>query len=178
MTDLEIVEHMRDHRFKRAIKGLYSIYPAVKKLVLVNKGAKEDAEDIFQEALLVLYKKVQDGHFELSASLKTYLTAVSRNLWYQELRRRNKEIHTNEFVEVEALEDENEQIFRQAEMAFNLLGEKCRELLIRFYYKKQSMQTIAALLGFSNERVAKNQKYRCLEKAKDHFIQLKGGKAI
>lgn len=175
MTDTEILGHLQDNRFKRAVKGLYSLFPAVKKLVLANHGSKEDAEDIFHETLLVLHRKVQAGNFELSASLNTYLTAVSRNLWYQELRRRNKEIRTNDFIEVEITEDENEKVFRQAEMAFNLLGEKCRELLIRFYYKKQNMQTIAVALGFSNERVAKNQKYRCLEKAKDNFIQLKGG---
>jgi RNA polymerase sigma factor (sigma-70 family) len=173
MNDQEILQHLENDRYNRAVKGLYANLYTVKQFVVSNGGNREDAEDIFQEALVVLYKKVKAGGFILSSSLKTYLTGVSRNLWYMELRRRGKEVVMPEPLErIEELPVEYEQQFKQAEMAFNLLGEKCRQLLILFYFKKKSMYDICHVMGFSNERVAKNQKYRCLEKAKDNYITL------
>ena len=66
----------------------------------------------------------------------------------------------------------SEQKYNQAEEAFILLGEKCKELLMQFYFHKKPMIEIASMLGFANEKVAKNQKYKCLEKAKENYTQL------
>jgi RNA polymerase sigma factor (sigma-70 family) len=173
MTDHDILEHLKNDRYTKAVKGLYTAFPSVRKMILTNAGSKEDAEDIFQEALLILYKKVKDGNFILSSALSTYLNGIARNLWYMQLRKKNKENLTfdfNDVAEVFVTEEENQ--YQLAEMAFNLLGEKCKQLLLLFYFRKKSMQEVAGALGFSNERVAKNQKYRCIEKAKDHYAQL------
>jgi RNA polymerase sigma factor (sigma-70 family) len=171
MTDKEILQHLENDRYNRAVKGLYNCFPSIRQIIVSNSGNKEDAEDIFQDALLILYKKVKSGNFILSSSLKTYLTGVGRNLWYQELRRRGKEtmiIQTEDAEDSVGLEPQ----YRQAEMAFNLLGEKCKQLLVLFYFKKKSMLEIAHILEFTNEKIVKNQKYRCLEKAKDNYINL------
>ncbi len=173
MTDNEILEHLKNDRYTKAVKGLYNCFPPVRQLVVSNSGNKEDAEDIFQEALLILYKKSKTGDFILSSSIKTYIVGVSKNLWYTELRRKGKEIIStdmNELIEEPMIEQE--QHYRLAEMAFNLLGEKCKQLLILFYFKKKSMQEVAHILEFSSEKVAKNQKYRCIEKAKGNFTSL------
>lgn len=52
------------------------------------------------------------------------------------------------------------------------LGQKCKELLELFYFKKLSMKDISKKLGFASEKVAKNQKYRCIEKAKENLKNL------
>jgi hypothetical protein len=52
------------------------------------------------------------------------------------------------------------------------LGEKCKQILILFYFKKESYKKIATLLDFSDDKIAKNQKYRCLQKAKENYLQL------
>jgi hypothetical protein len=49
---------------------------------------------------------------------------------------------------------------------------KCKQLLILFYFKKKSFREIAAALAFSDEKVAKNQKYRCLQKAKENYFSI------
>ena len=173
MTDNDILEHLQNDRYTKAVKGLYNCFPAVRQMVVSNSGNKEDAEDIFQDALLILYKKAKTGEFVLSSSIKTYIVAVAKNLWYAELRRKGKEVITEDFNEpIEEPMIEQEQHFKRAEMAFNLLGEKCKQLLILFYFRKKSMQEVARTLEFSNEKVAKNQKYRCLEKAKENYINL------
>jgi RNA polymerase sigma factor (sigma-70 family) len=173
MSDQEIIEHLLNDRYNKAVKGLYGSYPSARKWIVANSGNKEDAEDIFQEALLVLYKKVKAGGFVLSSSLKTYLTGISRNLWLKELKRKGIEVPMEKFhgIAEESLAD-GEQQFKVAEMAFNLLGEKCKQLLLLFYFKKKSMGEISRILEFSNEGVTKNQKYRCLEKAKNNYTNL------
>ena len=52
---------------KKAIETIYKEnYNLVQALVINNSGTSEDAKDIFQEAMIVLYEKVQSGTFELN----------------------------------------------------------------------------------------------------------------
>jgi RNA polymerase sigma factor (sigma-70 family) len=173
VTDLEIIEHLKNNQYSRAVKGLYSIYPSTQKFILLNNGKKEDAEDIFQDALIILYKNVNNPGFTLSASLKTYLLAITKNLWNTAQRKNGKIFFVNEELEIaEGIESNEEPEFKLAELAFTLLGEKCKQLLIAFYYKKESYLQISKSLSFSNENVAKNQKYRCIQKAKENYSNL------
>jgi DNA-directed RNA polymerase specialized sigma24 family protein len=54
MTDSAIIEHSNNHRYTKDVQGLYGLYPAVKKYIIANSGTKEDAEDIFQNALVTV----------------------------------------------------------------------------------------------------------------------------
>lgn len=172
MTDKEIIEHLRNNKYQKATNGLYNILPSVKKYVVSNNGSTDDAKDIFQDALVILYKNVQDKNFALTVPLATYMLGIVKNLWLQELRRRNKipvAVEQTEIAEVIITEERN---FDIAKAAFNLLGERCRKLLIMFYFKKKSYKELASFLGFGDERTAKNQKYRCLQKAKENYLTL------
>jgi RNA polymerase sigma factor (sigma-70 family) len=179
MKDTQILELFKNQQYTKASEKLYNYFPVVKKLVLKNNGRAEDAEDIYQEALIILVKKVQ-GDFTLSCSLNTYLYSVCRFLWSERLKKRSKHIEV-EFekadtsltgTEIELFQTQESED-KLAENAFRQLGEKCRQLLLLFYFKKQSMKDIAQQLQFSSEKVAKNQKYRCLEKAKENLTFLK-----
>ena len=173
MTDQAIIEHLRSNRYSNAVKGLYNAYPAVKKYILVNNGSKEDAEDIFQDSLVILYKNANKPEFSLSSSLQTYLLAITKNLWREALRKKGRlPLIQDETEIVDNTEPGNEGARKVAELAFNFLGKKCKELLIAFYFKKDSYQQIAKLLRFSSEKVVKNQKYRCLQKAKENYAHL------
>ena len=172
MTDKEIIEHLRNNKYQKATNGLYNILSSVKKYINTNNGTTDDAKDIFQDALVILYKNVQDKNFTLTAPLATYMLGVVKNLWLQELRRRNKipvAVQQTEIAEVIVTEERN---FDIAKSAFNLLGERCRKLLIMFYFKNKSYKELASFLGFGDERTAKNQKYRCLQKAKENYLTL------
>jgi RNA polymerase sigma factor (sigma-70 family) len=172
MTDIDIITHLKHNKYAGAVKGLYTVFPAVKKHIRSNNGNSEDAEDIFQDALVVLYKKVHTDTFALSVPLKTFLFAIVKNLWLQELRRRQKAKLIPSADTPVAPGESGETYFSTAEAAFSLLGEKCRQLLVLFYYKQQSFKQIAAALSFGDEKTAKNQKYRCLQKAKDNYSTL------
>src|SRR5687768_4001830 len=80
-----------------SFKLLYKFYfPSVASFIKQNCGNNEDAEDIFQEAIIVLLQKVRQSDFVLTSSLKTYLYAVAKNLWLKRLRDNNLRIVDNE----------------------------------------------------------------------------------
>lgn len=175
MTDAEIIETIRSGRHHPAIKELYAYFSVVKKHILKNSGSKQEAEDIFQEALIIFCRKVDEPQFELRCSINTYLFSVCKLLWLDELKKKNKQIKSNfltltdeHLKEEDIINDiEQDKPIMQAQQALQQLGDKCKELLNMFYFKKLSMQVIAEQLGFKTEKVAKNQKYRCIEKAKE-----------
>jgi RNA polymerase sigma factor (sigma-70 family) len=178
MTDPEIVQALQGANQKPALKQLYQYYPVVRQMILKNSGTKHDAEDIFQEALIILCRKVKEENFQLTASIKTFLFSISRLQWLNELRRRKlsfkeelPELPSTDIEELGTYIKEEEQ-FKKAEVALMKLGEKCRKLLQLFYSQKKSFKEIADLLDFSNEKIAKNQKYRCMEKARENYLQL------
>ncbi len=179
MTDIEIIKCMREGKYNPAMKGLYTYLPVVKKFVQKNNGTKQEAEDVFQEGLVIFCKKLEDVNFELRCSINTYLYSVCKLLWLDELKKKNKQIK-NDFLPLEDkylseeinTDIENDRPIKAAQEAVFMLGEKCKELLQLFYFKKMTMAQIASQLGFKTEKVAKDQKYRCIEKAKENLKQL------
>ena len=76
---------------RKAIETIYrENYNVVQALILKNNGNIDDAKDIFQEAMIVLYERVQSEAFELNCQIKTYLYSVSRRLWLKKLVHQNR----------------------------------------------------------------------------------------
>ena len=75
------------HADKAQVERLYDqCLPGIIRYIKMNKGSEEDAKDIFQDAVVVLYKKLKDMDIILTTSLQSYLLAISRNLWLTTLR--------------------------------------------------------------------------------------------
>lgn len=152
-------------------------YGMVQSMVLNNNGTIDDARDIFQEAMVVLYEKAKLSHFELSCQIKTYIYSVSRRLWLKRLQQLQKYSSEVEGIaEVVPVEDELEQHelknfeFLVMEKSMLSLGEPCRSLLEAYYLQKRSMVDIAGSFGYTNADNAKNQKYKCLTRLKKLFF--------
>lgn len=183
MDDQQILTLLRQKKTDKAFSRLYRDFPKIENLILTKGGSKEDAKDIFQEALIIFYRKAQDTKFNLTSSIGTYLYSVSRFLWKDELKKRNR-TETVELGDVsgdlqndirEAQEKESR--LQLAEQALSTIGERCLELLQSFYHRKMSMSKIASALGFSSEKIAKNQKYKCLERARTKLAELQAAQA-
>lgn len=162
-------------------KSLETIYlenfPAIARMIVQNNGSEDDAKDIFQEAMIVLYEKVQEGGFVLSSRLKTFLYSICRRLWLKKLQ--SSSLSTPLFEELEettAAEDaleahlERDRQFKQMEEAMGKIGEPCKTILEDYYIHRQSMQDIAERFGYTNAENAKNQKYKCLMRLKKLFF--------
>jgi RNA polymerase sigma factor (sigma-70 family) len=163
---------------KKAVETIYQEnFNTVQALVINNNGSSDDAKDIFQEAIIVLYEKVRSGSFELNCQIKTFLYSVSRRLWLKRLQQQNRYSEPGDSMEqVVAVEDDLEAHeqrnaeYEMMEQAINHLGEPCKSLLESYYLQKLSMQAIASYFGYTNADNAKNQKYKCLTRLKKLFF--------
>ncbi|MCB9182933.1 MAG: sigma-70 family RNA polymerase sigma factor [Flavobacteriales bacterium] len=178
MDDQRIIELIRTGRDHEAFKALYAHLPKVEHLVRQNSGRSGDAKDIFQDALIIFHRRVRTEGFTLTSSIGTFLFAVCRNLWREELRRRNKSLTEwkledapDEPADLTALLA-REGEYKRAEQALKSLGAKCLDVLTRFYVKHEPLQLIAKALGFAGEGAAKTRKYKCLEEARKRYRQL------
>src|SRR5690242_13611215 len=76
---------------RKAVETIYrENYNMVQSLVINNNGSADEAKDIFQEAMIVLYEKVRSGGFELNCQIKTYVYSVCRRLWLKRLQQLNR----------------------------------------------------------------------------------------
>jgi len=163
---------------RKIIEGIYKDhFNMIQSLIVNNNGTADDARDIFQEAMVVLFEKVRTGSFELNCQLKTYLYSVSKRLWLKRLQQNNR-LFTQE-VDLETTVQVDEEIgqhekrdaeFELMSQAIQRLGEPCKSLLEAYYLRKMNMQDIALQFGYTNSDNAKNQKYKCLMRLKKLFF--------
>ncbi len=176
--DKELVEALATGS-KSALEYIYGhYYPVILRFILLNNGDEDDAKDIFQETVIVLHSRAQEGHFELSSKLGTFLYSVARRLWLKKLSQRNRRTGSLEEVdEVVPVEQDLEQHeakdiqFTMMEGALSKLGEPCKTIIEDFYLHSHSMQDICEKFGYTNADNAKNQKYKCLQRLKKLFFQ-------
>ena len=169
---------------KQAIETIYrDNFAMVQSFILNNSGSSDDARDIFQEAMIVLFEKSRSESFELSSQLKTYIYSVCRRLWLKKLNQNQRYTGQIENMEetipveedLESHEKRNTD-FTLMETAMSKIGEPCKSLLDAYYIQKKHMQEIAADFGYTNADNAKTQKYKCLMRLKKlFFAQYKNG---
>ena len=152
-------------------------YGIVQSLIINNNGTVDDARDVFQETMIVLYEKASTGQLELHCQIRTYVYSVARRIWLKRLQQQSRfvgDLNTTESLA--PVEDDLEehqrrdQEFGMMEKAIQGLGEPCRGLLEAFYVHKKSMQDIAVDFGYTNAENAKTQKYKCLMRLKKIFF--------
>lgn len=141
---------------------------AITSFVTRNSGNRDDAEDMLQEALVILWERVRSGRFELTARLNTFIFATVKNMWMRRLSEQRRAVPlTPEMADGgDNAPDALEEMMMQEEAqrvrdALKILGEPCRRLLLLFYWEEQSMEEIAAALNFANADTVKSKKYQC-----------------
>jgi RNA polymerase sigma factor (sigma-70 family) len=160
---------------EKAMKHFYhQNYPKVERYVLDNKGTTEEAKDVFQEAFIAVWRNIQLDRFqqEHAASLDAYLFQVAKYKWIDQLRLlkrmplvaiTNEENDPEQMAELPgALQLQIDQI----KLRLKELGAPCKEVLERFYYRKESLGTIAEAMNWTGA-TAKNNKYRCLQRLRE-----------
>lgn len=151
------------------LRKLYDRFlPPVVRLVENNSGSRDDALDVFQEAVMVLYRKVRQDDFELTSALSTYIYAICRNHW---MKRLNKKSFSEVSIQDDGvykseenfvLEMEAQEKYRLFKSKLAKLGEDCRNIL-ELFFKGTSMEKIALQMGLSSVGYAKKRKFQCKE---------------
>jgi RNA polymerase sigma factor (sigma-70 family) len=172
--DARILDGIRTGDETALVKLYRTNRKSITAFLLRNNGTADDAEDMLQEALVILWERVRAGRHEYGARLSTFLFATVRNLWLRRLARKRRESpathppedHPDETLSPldQIIDDERTEAVRSA---LDALGEPCRTLLLLFYWEELSMEDIARRLGFANADTAKSKKYQCKKSLKD-----------
>ncbi|MFT4601177.1 MAG: RNA polymerase sigma factor (sigma-70 family) [Arenicella sp.] len=179
MNENKIINYLQVGKQEKAFARLYKYFPKVEKHILVNSGSKEEALDIFQDALVLLYQKVNAGDMKADTKIDGFLINSCKLLWSNELRKKKVRKGDDSGLgniqnedELDAL-DEKESKFKIVDQALQNLGIKCKKILELFYYKSLSMDEIAKEFGYKSVKSAKVQKYKCMESARKLALALR-----
>ncbi|GAB3926031.1 RNA polymerase sigma factor [Larkinella terrae] len=152
---------------------MYSTYyPTIRELCRRLEGNVQDCEDLFQETLLIFIELVQAGRYNPhgSATLKTYLYSIARNVWSGRWKRSVRQQNWEKnFADTFYPEQDTIDLYinqMTAMQMLNQLGEPCRTIISRYYIEGFSLDEIARELDL-NEPTVRQRKFRCLKKLRD-----------
>ena len=176
-SDSELVEAIRGKEMlEQAISQLYQENAEITRSFIMGKGGTEqDADDIFQETVVSFIDTVQKGKFRQESGIRTFLISISKHLWYNEIRKRQRAGNREKIFETERDQEDagvgeaiqDRELKQQLAKLLSDLGESCKKILELFYYENLSMKEIVSHLHYENEQVVRNKKYKCLQELTD-----------
>lgn len=159
---------------RTVITKMYAtLFPSIRRMVRDYGGSEDDAKDVFQDAVIVLYEKAQNPAFQLTSKFSTLFYGVCRNLWRSRQQKKSASELTipdhakyieDESAEIDLLAVERNNLFYRA---LRQLGADCQQLL-QLFFQKRSMEEIAQAMGFASEGYARVRKSQC----KDRLVEL------
>lgn len=135
-----------------------------------------DAVDIYQDSIMVLRENAIQGKIDnLQSNISTYLFAIGKYKIFHNFRVQSKLDFQNGFdlleenteLDVNLYETilTNEQ--KLLKKYYDQLGDRCKSVLNLFYYQGYNLDEIKEILNYSNKKVLKSQKSRCLKQLKN-----------
>lgn len=167
-TERQLLQGILDNNLQ-ILDRIYAEYlPGVAAMVKGNRGSAEDARDVFQEAVVVVFKKASEPGFALVSTLGGYLYSVSRFIWMRQLKKKYRQEVTletdmghidNRNLEALLVENEKTLLFQQK---LSQLGADCRTVL-QLFFAGNALKDIGLKMGYTEDYVKKKNK-TCKEK--------------
>lgn len=165
----ELREKLESNAFLKRLNT--TLLPKVIAYIISCGGTKEEADDLYQEALIALYKRSLDPSFAFTVQFDTFFLAIVKKKYLHESRKKiNHSIPLSEEATISLdestrvdeflIKEERVQLFREH---FDLIPEGCRNLLALFF-NSCSMKEIARKMGFASEAYARKRKHQCKHK--------------
>ena len=163
-SDLEIMNGIKEGQ-NWATEALYKLNrESFFNYVRMNSGSEDEAKDVLQDSVIIIYQKIIQDKLILTSSLSTYLMSICRNLWFKKLREKGKMpivgIEEFEFEEEDGIES-NPQI-EQLMRLLPTIDIQCQEILNQRYWFKKRFEEIAEVLNKSIASL-KMKSSRCIE---------------
>ncbi len=174
-SDDQLMERLR-HRDPHAIEQVYlQSFDRCAKVVLGDGGNKEDAKEVFQEAIFSLIIKLKNPEFAIKSNVGAYLRQSCFNIWVHAKRRARKlqvidagliqmTEETSMDEEKSALEEKYERLYA----CLRKLTDACQRILDLSYYQKKKDKEIALLMDYTPEFV-KNKRRRCMQSLRKYM---------
>lgn len=156
---------------EKVVAEIYNLFfPKVLSFVYKNNGQQEDAEDVFQKALLQISARIKLRKLEvIHTSFEAYLFTACKNLWRRELNNKQKGVTNDGVKELVSdeldmahalLEQERWELFREK---LEHLSDNCKQVL-NLFLKKVPYDQIVEKLGYTSETVARQRVFKCKAK--------------
>lgn len=166
ISDADLLRQLKNEE-NAAFARLYeNCFTSVAKYVRRNSGNEQDAEDIFQEAVIILLNKLKQPDFFLTASIKTYLLSISKNLWLKKLRDSRPLMVADEHYLENLPTGDTETTYQNENKLLDWLRKitgNCQRILKAIFYFNEPMDSLMTKMGWKNKHTATNQKYKCIE---------------
>jgi RNA polymerase sigma factor (sigma-70 family) len=169
------------NRKAEILEYLYREYfPQVERIVLKHEGDEQDARDLFQEALVIIFTRLKEGDLVINSSFHNYFIVLCRFIWFRQKGIRNS-YESNEDSEESAnrksvasgivndspgereynefLTNQNEKIFQRQ---YRKLPGDCKRVL-KMYFRKKSYKEIATRMKYNSEDYARRKKYLSMQ---------------
>lgn len=152
------------HNKTQILEEIYKrFFPPVYSMLRNNQASYDDARDVFQEALVVIFSHAARPGFQLTAPFQAYLMGIGRFIWLRQLKKNSRTEVTSSpeerydidaDLELQVFELEKRNLYREK---FEQLGPDCKQLLQRFF-DREPLQSIATDMGFTADYVKKKNK--------------------
>jgi RNA polymerase sigma factor (sigma-70 family) len=161
-----------------AIRKVLECYPQCRAVLSRMGIPSEGIQDIFQNSIIALYEKLQEGNLVLTVELCTYVCSICKYQGLDWLRKKKrKDTKLSDFKRDSVDQDTSEALNLPSEKeildAIESLGAPCKELLIAFYYHKVSIKELREKHGYKTENAAKVAKHKCMKRLKKLLTQKK-----
>ncbi len=176
-TDEEIIKGIQSQNNDVLLYVYRKNLRSVRYYIEKNSGSTKDAEDIFQDALVLMYHKIREGTLELTSSFHTYLFSIVKLHWLKQLNQRER--RKTDYEECDKFVNDNEGLLEdliQAERKavfirhFNELTTDCQKI-IKLFLKGLMISEITKLMGFNSEQHTKNRRFRCKKVLIEKILQ-------
>jgi len=139
---------------------------------------KELTIDCFQDAVISLYENLTIGKVtDQNSTVKTYLYAIGKHkILNAQRKQRNQLKLLVEQAEIEEVQKDMEETAFKKELfskAFDQIGLKCKDILMKFYYQRYSIEAIMLDMNYKNENTVKAHKSRCLSQLREIVRNIK-----
>lgn len=170
LSDDDLVKGIRDHD-NDVLRYIYKKYfEIIRNFIKKNNGNDEDAQDIFQESIIIIFKKIQENSLELTCSFGTFIFSICRLLWLKQLEKRRIRSEENtddddlqEILGTGASNFEYNDEYKLYQEHFSKLPKDCQRVL-RLFLEKVPLKEVAEIMGYKSEQYAKKRKFECKEK--------------
>lgn len=168
-NDVELLQGVAQSD-SRSIQQVYNTaFPRIDIMIRKSGGSRQDAQDIFQDAMMALFQRLHTSDFHLSCRLASYLQVVCRKMYLSRSRRKSMKSldEITEFKEIGLDADYFDSLLRQDKQKllykhFNALGDDCKQIL-KLFFDRVPMKEIARQMG-STENYMKKRKFICKSK--------------
>jgi len=166
LSDKEITEGIASDK-NDVLNYVYEeMFPYVESYVFQQGGSKEQAQDLFQEAMIIIYKKVISGSLTLHCKFSTFLFAVCKRIWIQD--RKKYFLRLTKLKEMQFVSESEGPYGRDSgidakelfDKHFQRLGPDCQQIL-KMYFNGVRIDEIREVMGINTIHHASDKKYRC-----------------